>query len=81
MRLVPAVLGALIGVAGLVAVDRVLSARSATPPLIPSERHWEDRFPDVVLQTHDGRSVRFYEDLIKDKIVAINFMYVGCTKF
>jgi protein SCO1/2 len=36
-------------------------------------------FPDVVLRTHDGRKVRFYSDLIKDRIVTINFMYAGCT--
>src|SRR5262245_46356106 len=35
-------------------------------------------FPNVVLQTHDGRSVRFYDDLLKDKIVLINFMYTVC---
>jgi protein SCO1/2 len=35
-------------------------------------------FPDVVLQTHLGRRVRFYEDLIRDKIVVINMMYARC---
>ena len=44
-------------------------------------RYWDDRFPNVQLKTHDGRTVRFYDDLIKDKIVALNFMYVACTKF
>ena len=78
-RVLPAVLGVLLGAAGLFAFDRALAARSAGGA--PTDRHWEDRFPDVVLQTHDGRNVRFYEDLIKGKVVAINFMYVGCTKF
>ncbi len=41
---------------------------------------FRDRFPDVVLKTHEGRNVRFYEDLIKDKIVMINFMYATCTE-
>jgi protein SCO1/2 len=36
-------------------------------------------FPDVVLQTHDGRSVRFYDDLVKGKKVIINFTYTTCT--
>src|SRR5262245_26265203 len=36
-------------------------------------------FPDVVLITHEGKQVRFYEDLIKGKIVAINFMYTRCA--
>ena len=35
-------------------------------------------FPNVTLQTQDGRSVRFYDDLVKDKIVTINFFYAKC---
>lgn len=37
-----------------------------------------DRFPDVVLKTHEGKNVRFYDDLLKGKIVLINFMYANC---
>lgn len=36
------------------------------------------RLPNVVLKAHDGRLVRFYDDLVKDKIVMINFMYSNC---
>ena len=39
-----------------------------------------ERFPNVVLKTHEGRNVRFYDDLLKDKIVLINFMYATCTE-
>ena len=35
-------------------------------------------FPNVVLTTHEGKKVRFYDDLIKDKIVLINMMYASC---
>lgn len=35
-------------------------------------------FPDVPLVTHHGKPVRFYSDLLKDKIVAINMMYADC---
>jgi len=35
-------------------------------------------FPNVVLRTHEGKSVRFYDDLIRGKIVVINFMYANC---
>jgi len=38
----------------------------------------EGYFPDYVLTGHDGRKVRFYEDLLRDKVVLINFMYVNC---
>jgi protein SCO1 len=36
-------------------------------------------FPNVTLTTHEGKQVRFYEDLIKDKVVVINMMYAECT--
>jgi protein SCO1/2 len=32
----------------------------------------------VPLLTHEGNVVNFYDDLIKDKTVLINFMYVRC---
>ena len=35
-------------------------------------------FPDILLQGHDGKAYRFYEDLIKDKVVVLNFMYLNC---
>jgi len=37
-------------------------------------------FPNLVLRTHEGRNVRFYDDLVKGKIVLINFMYADCKK-
>jgi protein SCO1 len=36
-------------------------------------------FPNVVLTTHDGRRVRFYDDLMRGRIVVINFMYADCA--
>jgi protein SCO1/2 len=35
-------------------------------------------FPNFELTTHEGKKVRFYDDLIKDKIVVVNFMYAQC---
>jgi protein SCO1 len=35
-------------------------------------------FPNVPLVTHDGQRVRFFDDLIKDKVVLINFIYTRC---
>jgi protein SCO1 len=35
-------------------------------------------FPNVVLTSHEGRSYRFYDDLISKKTVIINFFYAGC---
>jgi len=35
-------------------------------------------FPNVTLTTQDGRSVHFYDDLLKGKVVAINLIYTSC---
>jgi protein SCO1/2 len=42
------------------------------------ERMRLQHFPDVVLRTQDNQKVRFYTDLIKDKIVILNFYYAKC---
>ena len=34
---------------------------------------------DVELLDQDGKSVRFYTDLLKDKVVAMNFVFTTCT--
>jgi len=36
-------------------------------------------FPNVELVTHEGKTVRFYDDLLKGKIVVLNLMYATCT--
>lgn len=35
--------------------------------------------PDVMLLDQDGNKVRFYTDLVKDKVVVINFIFTSCT--
>ena len=45
----------------------------------PREELQEKLLPNVELTTHEGKKVRFYDDLVKDKIVVINFMYAECT--
>jgi hypothetical protein len=61
-------------------IDPSVSGESSVhvPPPAP-RRAWAERFPNVPLQTHEGKTVRFYDDLIKGKIVGINFMYATCT--
>ena len=36
-------------------------------------------FPNVVLRTQDDKPMRFYDDLLKGRIVMINFFYTTCT--
>jgi protein SCO1/2 len=36
-------------------------------------------FPNNVLITQDNQKVKFYDDLLKDRFVVINFMFTTCT--
>jgi protein SCO1/2 len=36
-------------------------------------------FPNVPLVTQDGKHVRFFDDLIRGNVVAINFIFTGCS--
>jgi protein SCO1/2 len=47
----------------------------------PSLVNHTSYFPNTVLTTHENRKVKFYDDLIKGKIVVINMMYGMCTEF
>lgn len=35
--------------------------------------------PDVEVVTQDGETVHFYSDLVKDRVVAMNFIFTTCT--
>ncbi len=37
-------------------------------------------FPNVPLVTHEGKRVMFYDDLVKDKIVSMNFFFARCDE-
>ncbi|MCS5636031.1 MAG: SCO family protein [Myxococcota bacterium] len=37
------------------------------------------RFPEVELITHEGERVSLYEDLLRDKVVSINFIFTRCS--
>src|SRR5713226_6475300 len=56
----------------------LLAAGSGRAAATSREMIRERYFPNVSLRTHDGKEVRFYDDLIKNKIVTINFMYAVC---
>jgi cytochrome oxidase Cu insertion factor (SCO1/SenC/PrrC family) len=38
-----------------------------------------DYFPNVTLVTHEGHKVRFFDDLVAGKVVAINFIFTSCA--
>ncbi|ETX03465.1 MAG: hypothetical protein ETSY2_33385 [Candidatus Entotheonella gemina] len=54
---------------------------SSSPPRETGKAVVLDRItiPDVRLVNQDGEPVHFYRDLVKDKVVAINFVYTTCS--
>src|SRR5262245_39223555 len=63
---------------------RLLAALAVAMLLAPSSgeavsRRGPDFLPNLPVVDQDGRQLRFYDDLIKDKIVVIMFIYTSCT--
>lgn len=81
---------AMLGTSPLAAalVSRVVRGSTLDGIVAPQPKKWrevsgrqrfkERHLPDVALITHEGKKVSFYEDLVKDKMVLINFMYAKC---
>jgi protein SCO1/2 len=40
----------------------------------------EKNFPNVPLISHEGKQVNFYDDLLKGKVVTVNFFYAKCDE-
>lgn len=48
-------------------------------PSVSTASPWgAEYFPNIPLVTDEGESVHFFDDLIKDKIVAVSFIYTRC---
>lgn len=64
---------------------RLVKAETATPvakPAEPTPAYASGRkmlIPDVEVLDQDGNELHFYTDLIKNKTVAINFIFTNCT--
>lgn len=61
------------------AVFAVASVTTLAPEDAAAARWGENYFPNSPVVTHEGKTVRFYDDLIRGKIVVINFIYASCT--
>jgi protein SCO1 len=44
------------------------------------QRIQEQHLPNVPLISHEGREMLFYDDMVKDKIVTVNFFYSKCDE-
>ena len=43
-----------------------------------TSRWGKDYFPNATVITQDGKTLQFYDDLIKDKVFVISFLYTSC---
>jgi protein SCO1/2 len=71
-----------VGVIAVLAVIAVLSVLSALPAAAAEDRAAAASHPyfsDTVLVDQDGREVRFYSDLIRGKIVVMDFIFTRCV--
>jgi protein SCO1 len=59
-------------------LSAVLFAVSGTVDTAAQARRGAEYFSNVTLTTQDGEQVRFYDDLLKGRIVAINLIYTTC---
>lgn len=66
-----------VGLALLAAVALLVSA----PGPAEAQRWGKGYLPDVELVNQDGKPLRFYDDLIKDKVFVVNFLYTTCKDF
>jgi protein SCO1/2 len=60
------------------AVEQAPGRREFAPPLSGRETLRQRYFPNLTLVSSAGRQLKFYDDLLKDKIVILNFMYATC---
>ena len=62
----------------LLAHGQTLDANPKFKQIPSRERIRQRYFPNLVLTTHEGNKVKFYDDLVKDKIVIFNMFYAKC---
>jgi cytochrome oxidase Cu insertion factor (SCO1/SenC/PrrC family)/cytochrome c2 len=60
------------------AVMAVMAAVAPAPSQAQIKRWGAGYFPDVPVLTQDGKSLHFYDDLIKGRIVVVSFFYTSC---
>jgi protein SCO1/2 len=51
----------------------------AAPPDTSATQKVDLKIPDLALVDQDGKPVRFYTDLVRGKVVMINFIFTSCT--
>lgn len=62
--------------------DKSRKAQTSAPSVSEQARERIQRLhlPNIPMITQDRRQVRFYDDLIKNKVVSLNFFYAKCDE-
>lgn len=72
-------MGALLLAALLAAFPTWAGEAAKAAPQAGAEERARSYFTDLELVTHEGRRVRFYSDVLKGRVVLINFVYTHCS--
>jgi len=64
----------------LAGITMLAALATAIPHAVEAQgRRWgEGYFPNLPVVTQEGKTLHFYDDLLKGKIVVINFIYTSC---
>ena len=66
----------------LLATDKSCCRAGAESGVAPDEvveKSSDMKVPDILVTTQDGKQLKLYSDLIKDKTVAVSFIFTTCT--
>jgi protein SCO1 len=69
----------LLSLMGGMALLPLMSSAAHSKTIAPASGPQVNAFPNFVLESHDGKKLRFYDDMLKNKIVVIGMMYTSCT--
>jgi len=78
----------LLGLFGMAPLAGGVVAAAGTTPAASTEtlsdqarrRIQERNLPNIHLLTHEGKRVLFYDDLVKNKVVSLNFFFAKCDE-
>ena len=77
----------LLGLFGMAPLAGGVVAAAGTTPVAAEtlsdqarRRIQERNLPNIPLLTHEGKRVLFYDDLVKDKVVSLNFFFARCDE-
>ena len=79
----------LLGLFGMAPLVGGVAVAAGTTPLVAAEQNLSDQarqrihernLPNIPLITHEGKRVFFYDDLVKDKVVSLNFFFAKCEE-